>query len=64
MNDARQGESRMCSGMEFQIDGAQTLKARWPVDVRTRGCSSKNWSDDLNKRGGAYGLINEIKFSG
>ena len=28
MNDARQGESRMCSGMEFQINGAQTLKAR------------------------------------
>ena len=54
----------MCSGMEFQIDGAQTLKARWPVDVWTRGCSSKNWSDDLNKRGGAYGLINAIKFSG
>ena len=54
----------MCSGMELQINVAQTLKERWPVDVWIRGFSSKNWSDDLNKRGGAYSLINEIKFSG
>ena len=54
----------MCSGIEFQINGAQTLKARWPVDVRIQGCSNRNWSDDLNKRGGTCGLINEFKFSG
>ena len=51
-------------GVEFQINSAQTLKARWPVDLRTRGCSNRNWSDDSNKRGGTDGLINEFRFSG
>ena len=42
------------AGMEFQIDGAQTLKARWPVDMRTRGCSSNNWSDLDSDQDGSH----------
>ena len=37
LNDAIDGESRMGSGIEFQMYGADTLKARLPMNVLVGG---------------------------
>ena len=53
LNDASEKESRIGSGMEFQMLGAQTLKARFPMDVWVSGCLRRDSSDECSRRVGA-----------
>ena len=46
----------MCNGNEFQTAGSHTMKARLLIDVQVCGCVRRHLTDDLNKRGGAYGV--------
>ena len=46
----------MCHGIEFQTAGSHIMKARLLIDVQVCGCGRRHLSNDLNKRGGAYGF--------
>ena len=54
----------MCNGIEFHTAGAHTLKARSPIKVLVRGRVRRHLSDDLSKRGGAYGVKRDLRFVG
>ena len=45
---ASEEESWIGSGMEFQMLGAQTLKARFPIDVWVCGCLKRDLSDECS----------------
>ena len=46
----------MCNGVEFQTAHSHTMKARLLIYVQVCGCVRRHLSDDLNTRGGAYGV--------